>query len=463
MFRKHQQLFQLAHRLVDLAITAGVWIVCFYIRFHSGWMAAEGPIPQLELISDILIISLLLTAIVFDWMGLYRPRRTQGILREVFDVAKAAVLVWVVEVVFAHFLHSNPVSRRLQGMILIAWPTTLIVYRLILRGLLRFFRRKGRNLRSAAVVGTGRSAQKIYHALNRQPWTGYRIQYFIGDHRQGHRLLGLPVRGPLDEAQRIIRQHPVDGVFVALSKSQIHRAEDILGQLAPLLIDLHVVPPTLGHLLLQRRIHQIGQTPVIHLTNHPQRGVPAICKRLIDLLVSILLLLALSPLLGLIALLVKLSSPGPVFYSQRRASIGGREFHILKFRSMLAGPAEDNSWSTDPHDPRITRVGRLLRKLSLDELPQLFNVLAGQMSLVGPRPEQPDFVERFQRQFPRYMLRHHVKAGITGWAQIHGFRGRTSLRKRLQYDLDYIQRWSLLLDLQIILLTPFRGLINPAE
>ena len=135
MFRKHQQLFQLAHRLVDLAITAGVWIVCFHIRFHSGWMAVEGQTPQLELISDILIISLLLTAIVFDWMGLYRPRRTQGILREVFDVAKAAMLVWLAEVVVAHFLHSNPVSRKLQGMILIAWPTTLIVYRLVLRGL----------------------------------------------------------------------------------------------------------------------------------------------------------------------------------------------------------------------------------------------------------------------------------------------------------------------------------------
>lgn len=465
MFRKYHQLFLLAMRGADLTITAGVWLGCFYLRFHTGWFSVKGGIPAVEHITDILVISLLLTMILFDWMGLYRPRRTQGLAREAMDIAKAVLAVWLIEVVIAHFLHSSPISRKLQGMVLIAWPTAIISFRLAVRMTLRAFRRKGRNLRSAAIVGVGQDAQRIYHTLSRQRWIGYRVAYFIDDGRMGGRLLDLPVRGPIDEADRILAEHPVDGVFLALPKAQSHRTEDALARLTPLLVDVHVVPPTLGHLLLQQRIHQVGEVPVIHLTHVPQTGIAAVIKRTLDVLVSLTLLVALSPLLIAIALAVKLSSPGPIFYRQRRASIGGREFSIIKFRSMVLQPDKEAQadWSTAPNDPRVTRVGHVLRKLSLDELPQLINVLLGDMSLVGPRPEQPDFIERFRRQFPRYMLRHHVKAGITGWAQINGFRGRTSLRKRLQYDLDYIQRWSLLLDLQILLLTPFRGLLNPAE
>jgi len=181
-----------------------------------------------------------------------------------------------------------------------------------------------------------------------------------------------------------------------------------------------------------------------------------------DILGASVGLILLSPAMMLIALLVRFTSPGGVFYCQRRTSVGGEEFELLKFRSMVSGAdaEQGHEWGTDCKDSRITAVGKILRKLSLDELPQLINVLLGDMSLVGPRPERPEFIERFRKQFPRYMLRQHVKAGMTGWAQVNGFRGRTSLRKRVQYDLDYINRWSILFDLEILLLTCVRGFVN---
>jgi exopolysaccharide biosynthesis polyprenyl glycosylphosphotransferase len=229
-------------------------------------------------------------------------------------------------------------------------------------------------------------------------------------------------------------------------------------------VDINIVPDLPSFQFLRHRVGQLGSLPVVNVTHSRQSGWNAASKRIFDLAFSLTALVAVSWLMAIIAILVKLTSRGPVFYRQRRASLGGREFHIIKFRSMFVGSdGADNGWSTARHDPRVTPMGRVLRKLNLDELPQLFNVAMGDMSIVGPRPELPEFTQRFNKQVKRYTLRHHVKSGMTGWAQVNGFRGRTSLRKRIQYDLDYINRWSLGFDVWIIILTLFRGFINPED
>jgi len=464
MIKEHSQLVVAAVGATDLAVTAGAWIGSYYLRFHSGLLPHSG-IPPLADLTHATVLTLLLTIIVFGRLGLYRPRRMQPLWMEIFEILRACAVVWVLEVMLSYFLYKPRLSILLQGTFLAVWPTLLIVYRGTGRAILRHLRRSSRNVRRAAIVGAGRLGQKILHALRRQRWTGYEIAYFVDDRRVGGEFLGVPVRGPISDIDAVLAREPVDAVFVALGHDRADQIADVLNKLSASLADVNVVPDLLSYHFLRHQVFQVGGLPVVNLTHSPQSGWNAAVKRLFDVVFALAALALLAPLMAVVALAVKLTSRGRVFYTQRRASIGGREFDILKFRSMYADAERDTGavWGAAPHDPRITPVGRVLRKLSLDELPQLFNVLTGDMSLVGPRPERPEFIQRFGEQVPRYMLRHHVKAGLTGWAQVNGFRGRTSLSKRIQYDLDYINRWSFSFDLWILLRTIFRGFYNRTD
>lgn len=454
MIKEHNQLVTLVVGVLDLAVTAGAWVLSYYIRFHTNLLPPpSGPAPPLEVyLANSLLVTLLLTLLVFGWLGLYRARRVQPFGVEVWDLLRACGLVWALGVVAGHFLVQPRISIAMQGVFLLAWPTLMIAYRGSARAVLRWFRGRGMNIRTAAVVGCGRLGQKLVHTLRRERWTGYRVSYFVDDTRTGESLLGIPVRGPLGDLRATLTESPVDVVFVALPSRRAPQLAEVLAQLAELTIDVQVVPDLLSYQFLGHQVQQVGPLPLIHLTSSPQAGLGATAKRAFDMIGSAVMLVLLSPVMLAAAVAVKLSSRGPVLYRQRRASLGGEEFDIYKFRSMRLEDG-DGKWSTDPADPRITAVGRFLRKWELDELPQLLNVLLGDMSLVGPRPEQPAFIERFNKQVPRYALRHHVKGGMTGWAQVNGYRGRTSLRKRIQYDLDYITRWSMAFDLYILLLT----------
>ncbi len=465
MVKEHNQFFVFLMGLTDLIVTAAAWLLCFYIRFHSQWFEyQEVRPPSLEYIYDVIVVTLLLTLLIFSRLGMYKPHRLQGLAATMVEIIRACVVVWSLEVVVSHFLQSAPVSRKLQVMFLVLWPTMMIASRGAARMFLRHVRSQGRNTRTAAIVGSGRVGQKLLHTLRRQPWTGYDIEYFIEDHRIGETFLGVPVRGPIKNVDKILRDEPVDAVFITVSNGNRKKLDEILGRISTEMVDVNIVPDTLSYHFLRHRVQQVGSMQVVNLTHSPQSGWPAAAKRIFDILFSAVALTLLLPFMIIIAIAIKLTSRGPVFYLQRRASLGGREFDIIKFRSMIPhSERADDVLGPPKGDPRITPVGKILRKLSLDELPQLINVLLGDMSLVGPRPERPEFIERFSRQIPRYMLRHHVKAGITGWAQVKGFRGRSSLRKRIQYDLDYVMRWSFTFDLWILLLTIFRGFYNPND
>ncbi len=395
---------------------------------------------------------------------MYRPHRLQHLPATMFEIIRACIIVWGIEVFISYFSQGAPVSRKLQVIFLVVWPAMMIVSRGAARMFLRHVRSHGRNTRTAAIVGSGRVGQKLLHTLHSQPWTGYDIEYFIEDRRIGETFLGVPVLGPMKDVDKILHDEPVDAIFVTIGNGDRKKVDEILGKISTEMVDVNIVPDTLSYHFLRHQVQQVGQMQVVNLTHSPQSGWPAAAKRIFDVVFSAIALILLAPLMLLIAIAVKLTSRGPVFYLQRRASLGGREFDIIKFRSMKPNSERlDDVLGPPKGDPRITPIGKILRRLSLDELPQLINVLLGDMSLVGPRPERPEFIERFSEQIPRYMLRHHAKAGITGWAQVNGFRGRSSLRKRIQYDLDYVMRWSFTFDLWILLLTVFRGFYNPND
>jgi Undecaprenyl-phosphate glucose phosphotransferase len=339
----------------------------------------------------------------------------------------------------------------------------LVLARRLARALLRLARRRGYNLRFALIIGAGALGQEIARRLRQHPEFGIKIAGFLTRHPEkiGLELAGAPVLGLYDDLERVLKDRPVDQVFFALPLRDQWRIEELFRPVVDGVYDVKVVPDLLHFMTLRGAAEMLDGLPVISMQHSPLAGWNSVAKRGLDVAFSLLVLAATAPLLLLIALAIKLDSPGPVFFRQQRMGLDGKLFEMLKFRSMRADAEADSgpTWAVQD-DPRRTPLGRLLRATSLDELPQFINVLRGEMSVVGPRPERPEFVAQFRKSVPKYMLRHMIKAGITGLAQVKGWRGNTSIEERIKCDLEYIENWSLLLDLKIMCVTLWRGFIN---
>jgi Undecaprenyl-phosphate glucose phosphotransferase len=312
------------------------------------------------------------------------------------------------------------------------------------------------------VIGSGRLARQVLEQIDLHRELGFRAvgALSLSKKRLGTTVGAVEVIGTVRDLRRIIRERGVDQVLVALPSRSAHVLPRIMEVCADTTVDVKVVPDVYQYATLFGGLEEFGGLPIVNLQSTGVLGINAFLKRIFDVVFSALFLLLLSPLLALLALLVKLSSPGPVLFRQERVGLDGKPFEMLKFRTMRADAESGGAQFAEPADPRTTILGSFLRRTSLDELPQLINVLKGDMSLVGPRPERPVFIERFRRRIPRYQLRHMVKAGMTGWAQIHGLRGNTSIEKRVEYDLYYIEHWSLLLDLKILARTVAFGFLS---
>jgi Undecaprenyl-phosphate glucose phosphotransferase len=303
-------------------------------------------------------------------------------------------------------------------------------------------------------------ARKTAWALRHASWMGIKNLGFVED--QPNRWTGdLDILGTFADLPRLIEKYNIGQVFIALPLSRYDDARRVFDILSQTLVDVRLVAdvPNLSGLSLTTT--NLDGLPVLGLRESPHFGLNVVVKRAMDMVLSLVALIVLSPVMALIAILVKLTSPGPVFYRQERCGLNGRTFYMLKFRSMAVNAEKQTGavWAKKD-DPRRTYFGSFLRRTSLDELPQFLNVLMGDMSLVGPRPERPVFIQQFRKTIPSYNARHCVKAGITGWAQVHGWRGNTSLRKRVQYDLYYITHWTPWLDLRILWMTVFHGLMH---
>jgi Undecaprenyl-phosphate glucose phosphotransferase len=463
MLKKHSQFLQNLLFLFDLSVICAAWLVAYGLRF-SGWpIPVYYGTPPLQEFLFVLLFVPLVWGVIFKQMHMYRPRRISSHLAEVRDVLKAVTLATLILMVSSYLLKRLEISRLVFVYFWGLSSVGLIFTRLIFRELLRFARRRGYNLRHIVILGTEQLGRSLRQQIRQHPELGLNIVGFLTCHgyEVGQRVDGIEVIGPIDQVQSIVRARHIDQVFIALPLEAMAVLEKILQQLSHEMVDIHIVPDLYQYLVFQGSVEEFAGLPIVTLNGSPMFGWNSVLKRTVDLCVSMPLLLCSVPLFGLIAVLIKATSRGPVFYVQRRMGYDGRTFRMVKFRTMHTDAERHTGavWA-QAHDPRRTRVGAVLRRASVDELPQLWNVLKGEMSLVGPRPERPELVEEFGRHIPRYMLRHRVKAGMTGWAQVQGWRGNTSLEKRLEHDLYYIQHWSLLFDLKILWLTLWRGFVH---
>jgi Undecaprenyl-phosphate glucose phosphotransferase len=403
---------------------------------------------------------ILLAAIAYRWAGQYQIHRLRRFREEMVGVLKGTVLMSLLVMATTFYLH-DPYESRIT-MLLFSGLTVIGVLtarRLSWMGI-RQLRRRGYNQTRSVIVGTGRVARKTARSLNRVNWLGIKNLGFIEDH-PNRWTEDLNILGTSADLPQFIDKYRIEHVFIALPMNRYHEARRIFDVLAQSVVEVRLVTdiPTLAGFSLTTT--SLDGLPIIGLRESPHFGLNILVKRVIDVAVSLVALVLLGPLMLLIAALVKLTSPGPVFYRQERCGLNGQAFQMLKFRSMRSDAEKQTGavWA-QKDDPRRTRLGTFLRRTSLDELPQLINVLRGDMSLVGPRPERPVFIQKFSKTIPNYMSRHCVKAGITGWAQVHGWRGNTSLRKRLQYDLYYITHWNPWLDIRIMGMTLVHGLFH---
>ena len=462
MLKRHSQVLLLGMAFADVLAAAAAWVAAYGLRRLGGELGwTSYPMPAFSEILTLAAATLLLTPGVFSLYGLYAARRTSGLLPELVTAAKAVLTIWGVTYFFSVLLTHSVVSRLLMGGVLIGWLVLTSLCRMSVRVLLRQLRKRGFNLRHASINGTGRLAQRLLHTLQRNPWMGIVVEFFIDSPDSPDYLRGVRVYHGLDDTGAIITVLPTEIVFVALPESQHHIIDHVVSQLSQTNAYVVVVPDLLSNTLLKQKTFELADMCMVSMTASPQQEWHSILKRWVDISGALAALLVLAAPMALIALIIKLTDFGPIFYRQTRGSLASSPFQIVKFRSMHVGADQQGgpdhaTWD----DPRATRIGRLLRRWSLDELPQLFNVLSGRMSLVGPRPEQPEIADRLRGQIPRYMLRGQVRPGITGLAQVKGYRGGTSMRKRIQHDLYYIRNWSLWLDLTILVRTLLGGFMD---
>ncbi len=494
MLKQRHQVFVTLFAGADALAVGAACIAALSARtmlFDELWPAGAVSWSRSALLPVVVPVAVLTLAAC----RLYRPRRDRSLIGEQWMVARAGLISVAAVVVTLWAIgsdrllppppfpdppglsHSTPtvLGRQLTdpvrfqiGALAVLIPAFVGVQRIFLRLVLRELRRRGRNMRHVAIVGTGRLAQITARTLARNTWTGIRVAYFISHHPTTQRAacMGLPVRSGLLDLDDTLDRHEVDAVYVAVPGSAGTAVAPLLRRLERHAVDVRVVPDVHPRYLPQNMaVSELEGMPILSHRESPLAGFGGVVKRGMDITGAALALLVFSPLMLAIAGLVRLSGPGPVIFRQTRVSLGGESFQIYKFRTMRHAADESDPASAPPRwttrdDPRVTPIGRWLRRTSLDELPQLLNVLRGEMALVGPRPERPELIDRFRDDWRGYMLRQHVKAGITGWAQVNGFRGDTSLRKRLQYDLFYIRHWSVAFDLRILALTLARGFVH---
>ncbi len=463
MLKKKRQLFELLFMATDLFVVSVSWLIAYWFRFCVDWIPADKGIPDFRHYLSMILFIWLIWAFVFKRMGLYKPMRGVRRTRELWQLVNANSLgvLLLIAVTYLFREKSIPFSRLVFFYFVVLATASTILQRSVLRFFLREIRRRGYNLRYLLIVGAGQVAGDIASRIRLNGELGIQLIGCLsktGSEGKGPR--GIPVIGSYEDLPKMISTMDIDQVVVALPLEDHHRLPEIMEATKNSLADVKIVPDLYKFISLGGSIEEFEGLPVISVQESPLDGMNLYAKRAVDLLLATFMLLLFSPLMLLLALLIKLTSKGPVLFQQERVSYDGTPFRIIKFRTMTQDAEINGPGWTRPGDSRVTPLGRFLRSTSLDELPQLFNVILGEMSIVGPRPERPVFIEEFRKRIPRYYLRHKVPAGMTGWAQVHGWRGDTSIDKRIEYDLYYIENWTLLLDFKILFMTLFQGFRN---
>ena len=471
---RHNRLLVAFHVISDALLGLTAFIVAYVLRFQTGVIPVPKGIPPLRQYINVLPFIVAVVPLGFFLQGLYRLRRGRSRVDDFFAVFVGSILAVLFGVMSTLYVETYiMISARDTGALEVSQPVWAIFLvlnvgltfasRELMREILERRWRAGIGLKRILIAGSGDLGRLVADKILEHRELGYQIVGFVDDRAVDDHLgyRGFPLLGTLDDAAEITAREAIDHLYVALPPDQHVRMLELLESTSREVVDVKVVPDLLQVIALRARLEDLDGIPVININEPPLQGFNSLVKRAIDIAISAAALAFFAVPLTVIAIVVKLTSKGPVFFRQERMGLDGKSFTIVKFRSMY----DDAERYTGPvwavaDDPRVTSFGRFLRRSNVDELPQLWNVLRGDMSIVGPRPERPHFVEQFKHRIPQYMLRHKVKAGLTGWAQVNGWRGNTPLEKRIEYDLYYIENWSVRLDLKIMWLTLLKGFFH---
>lgn len=465
MIKNNQKQLNRIQVLVD-ALTVGIaYVLSYYIRFYSIFFDSydlEVALPR-EVYFSVLVFLVPAYIILYNITNLYRPRRAGKIGSEIRNIIEANILGVLGFIVVLYMVHQNHFSRKLIAVFFVVNVIIMSLSRYAVRKILRFMRKKGYNLKHVLLVGYSRSAEAYISRIEENPQWGYVINGILDNRIPiGTSYHGVKVIGTIDQLNELISANSYDEIAITLSLDYYDFLEKLVSCCEKSGVHTKFIPDYTSLFPSNPYTEDIDGLPVINIRYVPLTDTGnRMVKRIIDIIGSLVAIILFSPIMLFAVIGIKLTSKGPIIFKQERVGLGGKNFMMYKFRTMEVQTKNEEAkgWTTK-NDPRVTKIGRYLRSHNFDETPQFFNVLFGSMSLVGPRPERPQFVEKFREEIPRYMVKHQVRPGITGWAQVNGYRGDTSIRKRIDYDIYYIENWSVGFDIKILFGTFFHGKKN---
>ena len=454
MLKEHEKSFSIFQKLLDIIVFATCWWFAYYIRFHHISGAQAG---LKDLFIKLTIILVITSSYSFHKNGLYTTQRFTNRYKEILSVVRANTFAMISFVLLLYFFGDERISRLTLLIYFSLSSFFLISFRIGIRNFLRILRSRGKNLRHILLIGNASPLEDYVHAVRAYKDSGIRFLGWIDSDNKAGNFEIPEINQSYDDFKKT--QLP-DSIVISYKGKDSFKVEDFISSHYNDVVPIQILPD-LSYSMVGHQIEEFGGIPLLTVNQPRFSSIELFFKRSFDFLSTLVGVIIISPLLTFLALGVKLSSPGPVLFGQKRIGHDGKEFTMWKFRSMRVADSDtqNQEWS-NKDNPRKTRFGDFIRKTSLDELPQLWNVLTGDMSLVGPRPEQPFFVDKFRHEIAGYMLKHKMKPGITGWAQVNGWRGDTSLHKRIECDIFYIKHWSFWFDVKILFLTLFKGFIN---
>ena len=461
MIKENQKHFNRLQVLIDAFVLLFSYVAAWVIKFQI--ISSDDGALSLRTYMIALPITVLVYLGLYYLFSLYTPKRVQGRRLELWNIVKANTVGIALFLGVLYLIKMMHFSREMLFIFYVINICLEAIARNLIRYFLRSKRRKGYNLKHIVLVGYSRAAEEYIDRILENPQWGYKIRGILDDHIEaGTEYKGIKVLGKIDNLMIILPENRLDEIAITLGLSEYARLEEIVNLCEKSGVHTKFIPDYNQIIPTKPYTEDILGLPVINIRHVPLTNTfYAAMKRVMDIAGAICAIILFSPIMMFSVIMIKLTSPGPLIFKQERVGLHNHTFMMYKFRSMDVQPPEKEKtkW-TVKEDPRVTNFGKFMRKTSIDELPQLFNVLKGEMSLVGPRPERPFFVEKFKEEIPRYMIKHQVRPGLTGWAQVNGYRGNTSIRKRIEYDLYYIENWTLGLDVKILFLTIFKGFIN---
>ena len=468
MIKDNQQHFNRLQVVMDAVVMIVSYAFAWWLKFSSGFVDKEIGVLSFEFYMRALILIVPLYILLYYAFNLYTPKRVQGRRLEFSNIvlANTVGLLILMAGFFLALSYSEQLKNFSRSMFIYFFMINIVleeIERLMIRAFLRSIRKNGYNQKHILLVGYSKAAEQYIDRIKQNPQWGYNIRGILDDNiARGTMYKGVKVIGSVGNLSYILPENKLDEIAISLGLEEYYKLEKIVAECEKSGVHTKFIPDYGNIIPTRPYTEDLLGLPVINIRYVPLSNTfNALIKRLTDIIGSIICIIIFSPIMLTSAVLVKMTSKGPLIFKQERVGLHNKPFQMYKFRTMYVQTEEEEKkgW-TQKNDPRVTSVGRFLRKTSLDEFPQLFNVLKGDMSLVGPRPERPQYVEKFREEIPRYMIKHQVRPGMTGWAQVNGYRGDTSIRKRIEHDLYYIENWTLGLDIKILFLTVFKGFIN---